>query len=67
MFTVEWLRDGIRVHGQAMFGNTADDILRQARREACRLAHHGNCPDTIRITEPDAEIPLVTKVERIAA
>ncbi|MBV9571342.1 MAG: hypothetical protein JO056_08885 [Alphaproteobacteria bacterium] len=67
MFRVEWLRNGVRVDGQAMFGDTAKEVLHQARREAWRLAHQGNCPDTIRITEADAEAPLVARIERFAA
>ena len=66
MFTVEWLRNGARVYGQAMYGDNTDDVLRQARREAWRLDHAGNCPDTIRITAPDATDPLVAKIERFA-
>ena len=67
MFTVEWLKDGVRVHGEAMFGNRTEDVLREAKREARRILPHGDGPDTIRINVPNAKTPLVAKLERFAA
>ena len=67
MFTVEWLTDGVRVHGQAMFGNTVEDVIRQAKGEARRLGRGGEWPDTIRITGADSKAPLISKLERFAA